>query len=218
MFYQAFKPLFPYEWRAYMAKGNAFLSEALNEAEREARRRENPLNLVLSEEEQLRIAEAQALLDNYGAGLYFKKPTSNVRFVQIVQENLDFLFEKEYLTGEESMFLFRILPKVCLGTNCLVENVKAKNPVPLNQKGLADLLGKKTPYVSRIVKQLVQKGILFKGSSGGKKVSAKSYALYVNPAIAISGTKTNIPAHLREMFFYINLELDCLKDLPVKAF
>lgn len=66
-----------------------------------------------------------------------KRPQSKVRFAQILHSNYEFLRKREYFTAKEKVFLIDIVSSIAFNSNCIVDNVKSKNPVPLNILGLA---------------------------------------------------------------------------------
>lgn len=76
------------------------------------------------------------------------------------QANLLYLREIKYLTNAEKTFLMDIAPHVEIESNCLVENCKMTNSMPLTQSDLAAILGKKKQNVNPIIKGLIDKGIL----------------------------------------------------------
>ncbi|MES9790690.1 MarR family transcriptional regulator, partial [Priestia megaterium] len=69
-----------------------------------------------------------------------RTPQSRVRFVQTLQGNQGYLNKKEYFTGREKVFLHDIVPYIAFSTNCIVLDIKAKNPVPANISEIAKLI------------------------------------------------------------------------------
>ncbi|MEK5105098.1 helix-turn-helix domain-containing protein [Cytobacillus sp. FSL M8-0252] len=146
-----------------------------------------------------------------------RSPQSKVRFAQILQTNYDFLREKDYLTAKEKTFLLDVVSFIAFDSNCIVDDVKAKNPVPLNISELAKKIKLTRANTSLSVNSLVKKGILAKAESGIEGNNAKAYSLYVNPHIIYAGDKDNVNEALKTMFFK-SMKMKILKDLPDKLF
>ncbi|AFQ30689.1 MarR family transcriptional regulator [Bacillus thuringiensis] len=142
---------------------------------------------------------------------------SKVRFAQILQSNYEFLREREYLTAKEKTFLIDIVSSIAFNSNCIVDDVKSKNPVPLNISGLAKKIGLTRANTSLSVNSLVKKGILAKAESGIDGNNAKAYSLFVNPHIIYAGDKDNVNEALKAIF-YKSMKMKILKDLPDKLF
>ena len=171
-----------------------------------------------SEEE---INNAMAFLSKAtGKDLYIgtkRSQQSKVRFVQSMQENLLYLYEKDYLTSREKVFLMDITPHIAFSSNCIVISIKVKNPAPANISEIAKLIGTARQNTSPIINSLVKKGLLFKGESGIEGNNAKAYAIFVNPHILYAGDKDNVNEALQVMF-HKAMKMKILKDLPDKLF
>lgn len=168
--------------------------------------------------------DIQAALDVLGRGtgkeLYIgtkKSPQSKVRFVQILQENLNYLYEHDYLTSREKVFLFDIMRYVAFDSNGIVLDIKAKNPVPANISEIAKMIKTERAHTSRIITSLVKKGLLFKGESGIEGNNARASAIFVNPHIIYAGDKDNVNNALQIMF-HKAMKMKIMKDLPNKLF
>ncbi|MDY7965637.1 helix-turn-helix domain-containing protein [Bacillus thuringiensis] len=146
-----------------------------------------------------------------------KSPHSRVRFAQSLQENLGFLNKNGYLTNKEKVFLSDITPYIAFSSNCIVHDIKAKNPVPANVSEIAKLIGISRQNTSLAINSLVKKGLLFKGDSGVEGNNAKAYAVFVNPHIIYAGDKDSVNEALQVMF-YKAMKMKILKDLPDKLF
>ncbi|MED2697046.1 MarR family transcriptional regulator [Bacillus thuringiensis] len=142
---------------------------------------------------------------------------SKVKFVQSMQENLHFLYEKEYLTGREKIFLMEIMPYIAFSSNCIVLDIKIKNPVPANISEIAKLIKSNRSNTSTVINSLKKKGILAKAESGIEDNNAKAYAIYINPHIMYTGDKDNVHDILRTMF-YKSMKMPILKNLPNRFF
>lgn len=197
-----------------------------NEAERNARKRdfENEKEQFKSEHngvDQEAVDDAMRLLSQAtGKDVYIgtkRSPQSKVRFVQTMQENLWFINQEKYLTNKEKVFLSDITPYIAFSSNCIVQDVKTKNPVPTNISELAKLIGITRANTSMSVNSLVKKGILAKTESGVEGNNAKAYSLFVNPHIMFAGDKDNVNESLKVMFRK-SMKMPILKDLPNKLF
>ncbi|MFB9758864.1 MarR family transcriptional regulator [Ectobacillus funiculus] len=146
-----------------------------------------------------------------------RAPQSRVRFVQFMQENLGHLNKREYLTGREKIFLNDMVPYIAFSSNCIVLDIKAKNPVPANITEIANMIGSDRSNTSKVINSLVKKGILFKGESGIEGNNAKAYAIFVNPHIFYAGDKENVNEALKVMF-HKAMKMPILKELPDKLF
>jgi len=192
------------------------LEKALEAAERKARLRDIENSQVLSQEELNLANQLQAKANAGKMKLVPEKKVKNkAKFAQIIQPNWGYLFEIDYLKTEEYKFLNRIIPYIGFRSNCLVDDINKKSPVPLSQSDLAQKLGSSKPTVSRLVKQLIDKGIMSKAESGKDDVNARMYALYINPHIIYCGDRDNINETLQTMF---RKTPKALKKLPERLF
>ncbi|MEH7510047.1 MarR family transcriptional regulator, partial [Priestia megaterium] len=69
-----------------------------------------------------------------------RKIKNNTPFVEIIQHNFSYLRKEGYLTLAEKGFLVDISEFVGFSSNCIVDDVKKKDPIPLNQSDLARAL------------------------------------------------------------------------------
>jgi len=192
------------------------LEKALEAAERKARLRDIDNSKVLTQEELDLANQLQAKANAGKMKLVPEKKIKNkAKFAQIIQPNWGYLFEIDYLKTEEYKFLNRVIPYIGFRSNCLVDDINKKSPVPLSQSDLAQKLGSSKPTVSRLVKQLIDKGIMSKAESGKDDVNARMYALYINPHIIYCGDRDNINETLQTMF---RKTPRALKKLPERLF
>ncbi|WP_441327050.1 hypothetical protein, partial [Klebsiella pneumoniae] len=80
-------------------------------------------------------------------------------------------------------------PYIAFSSNCIVLDIKAKNPVPANITEIAKLIDASRQPTSTVINSLVKKGILFKGDSGVEGNNAKAYAVFINPHVVYAGDK-----------------------------
>ncbi|WP_241771324.1 winged helix-turn-helix transcriptional regulator [Priestia megaterium] len=201
------------------------LEGKLAEAEKNARLRDLEIEREKSKNDfhgvdQKEIDQAIQTVSKAAGGkeVYFgikKSPKSKVKFVQINQPNLGYLMEKEYFKSEEMKFLFRIMPYIAFRSNCIVDDINIKNAIPVTQVELAKKIGSSQPTVNRLVKQLIDKGIIAKAETGREGVSARSYALFLNPNIIYSGDRDDVNETLQMIFKKVNLK-SVFKNLPHK--
>jgi len=151
-------------------------------------------------------------------GIYTKRsPQSKVRFAQMLQDNLEFLISEKYLTGSEKIFLLDIIPHIAFSSNCIVLEIKAKNPVPANITEISKLICTERSHTSRIITSLTKKGLVAKAESGIEGNNAKAYAIFINPHIIYAGDKDNVNDALQVMFNKA-MKMNILKNLPDKLF
>lgn len=195
---------------------NLKMQKALQEAEKKARLREIENGKVLSEEELNYVNELQAKANSKGMKLVPERKIKNkVRFVQLIQENILYLRDIKYLTTAEKNFLMDLVPNVEFSSNCIVNDSRQVNSLPVTQSDLAEILGKKKQNVNPIIKGLIDKGILARSESGIEDNNVRAYALFINPHIMFSGDKDNINGTLKAMFRKTPKEL---KNLPIRLF
>jgi len=192
------------------------MQKALQEAEKKARLREIKNGKVLTEEELNYANELQAKANSKGMKLVPERKIKNkVRFVQLIQENILYLRDIKYLTTAEKNFLMDLVPNVEFSSNCIVNDSRQVNSLPVTQSDLAEILGKKKQNINPIIKGLIDKGILARSESGVEDNNVRAYALFINPHIMFSGDKDNVNGTLKAMFRKTPKEL---KSLPVKLF
>jgi len=195
---------------------NLKMQKALQEAEKKARLREIENGKVLTEEELNYANELQAKANSKGMKLVPERKIKNkVRFVQLIQENILYLRDIKYLTTAEKNFLMDLVPNVEFSSNCIVNDSRQVNSLPVTQSDLAEILGKKKQNINPIIKGLIDKGILARSESGVEDNNVRAYALFINPHIMFSGDKDNVNGTLKAMFRKTPKEL---KSLPVKLF
>lgn len=185
-----------------------------SEAERKARLRDFENEKILTEEEFQQANELQAKANSRGMKLVPERKVKNkAKFAQIIQENWLYLIQNDILKNEEIMFLNKVLGFIGFRSNCLVQDIKAKEQIPMTQTELAEQLKMSRTNANRLIKQLIEKGIMGKFESGRDGLNAKMYALYINPNIILCGDRDNINETLKTMFKRKTKEL---KNLPIR--
>lgn len=194
-------------------------------AEKNARKRDLEINQKHFEEEhhgvdQETVDEALKVLSKATGGkeVYIgtkKSPQSRVKFAQFIQDNIGCVEEQNYLDNKEIVFIWKISRKIGFLSNCIVDDIHKKNPVPLTQTDIACLLKRTKNNINPIIKSLVNKGILAVSETGIEGKNAKANAYFVNPNIIFAGNKEDINPTLKAMFSRVPKEL---KNLPIKLF
>lgn len=143
----------------------AKLAKKLRKEYKKARLKDIQNEKILSHEEMEFANELQA--NTKGMKLVpDRKIKNNIPFVQIIQHNFSHLRKEGYLTLAEEGFLVDISEFVGFSSNCIVDDVKKKDPIPLNQSDLAKALGRGKNKISPLVTSLVDKGIMAHAESG----------------------------------------------------
>lgn len=142
-----------------------------------------------------------------------KKIKNNSPFVQIMQQNVIYLMENEYMTTAEWMFLLKISGYIGFRSNCIVFECNSKDPIPMSQTDIAKTLRTTKSRISSTIKTLVEKGIIAKAESGKEDINARMYSLFINPNIMYSGDKDKPNETLKAMFRKVPKGL---RNLPVK--
>lgn len=146
-----------------------------------------------------------------------KSPQNKIKFAQTLQENLHYLYKHKYLTGKEKKFLMDIMPYIAFSSNCIVFDIKVKNPIPANITEIAKLIGSARQNTNTVINSLKKKGVIAKTESGIKGNNTKTYTMFINPHIIYAGDKDNVNKTLRTMFFKA-MKMPILKDLPNRLF
>ncbi|PDY85345.1 MarR family transcriptional regulator [Bacillus toyonensis] len=188
----------------------------LKQIDKNARLRDIENSRILSEEEMYLANELQAKANSHGMKLVPERKIKNkAKFVQIIQQNIQYLFEIDYLTNAEKVFLLDI--SMCVGflSNCLVSDINSKEHIPLTQRELAKRIGRYETKVSPLIRKLIDKGIIARSESGIDDNNVRAYALFINPHIMFSGNRDDVNPTLKAMFRKVPKQL---KDLPIKLF
>lgn len=187
-----------------------------SEVEKNARLRDIDNSKILTEEEMEMANDLQAKANARGMKLVPERKTkSKVRFAQLIQDNIWYIEENSYLDNKEIVFLWKISSKVGFLSNCIVDSIHKKSPVPLTQTDIARVLKRTKNNVNPIIKSLVDKGILAVSEVGVDGNNARANAYFVNPNIMFAGDKDDVNQTLRAMFSRVPKEL---KKLPIKLF
>ncbi|MED1058988.1 MarR family transcriptional regulator [Bacillus pseudomycoides] len=185
-------------------------------AEKNARRRDIENSKVLTEEELRQANELQAKANARGMKLVpERKIKSKVKFAQIIQDNIGYLEEIDYLDNKEIVFLWKISRKIGFLSNCIVDDIHKKSPIPLTQTDIALILKRTKNNVNPIIKSLVDKGILAVSEIGVEGNNVRANAYFMNPNIIFAGNKDDVNLTLQAMFYKVPKELT---KLPIRLF
>lgn len=204
-------------------KDTVFLSDLMDKAEKKARVRKSKIEVeldtkVLDANEKLRELEKYA--DKLGLGVYKKRQRSNIKHVQIIQENLEWAFKNNLLTDAEQHFLFRISSLVEFGSNVICKKADKKY-IPCNINDIVEITKKSRSVISPIINSLVDKGFLGYFETGVDRKHPKnenephpgrSKIIVVNPRIMHSGYNDQVNQTLQRLFS------NSLKKAPIKMF
>jgi hypothetical protein len=145
-----------------------------------------------------------------------RSPQSKVKFAQFIQDNWNYALETDFFTDEEMLFLLRVQRFLQFKSNCIVDDIHSRSAVPMTQKAIAERLGTSSPTVSKIVNNLVNKGVIVKANGHKPEgVKARTYALFINPNIIYSGERDNVETTLKALF---TNSKPIFKDFPVALF
>ena len=198
---------------------------SFTEAERKARQRDFEIEEKKFTEEHNGVNQddfqkaLETMSKATGKDIYVgtkRSPQSKVKFVQFIQDNWDYALENAFFTDEEMLFLLRIQRFLQFKSNCIVDDIHSRSAIPMTQKQIAERLGTSTPKVSRIVKNLVEKGIIVRAV--GPKIernNVRTYALFINPNIIYSGGRDNVEVTLKALFSNAK---PLLKGFPIALF
>ncbi|PFC35666.1 MarR family transcriptional regulator [Bacillus cereus] len=207
----------------------------IDQAEKKSRVKENKVEDFLEQANIGLSAEQQQVLlqilhsttgDDYFIGKK-KKRTDGVKFVQMITENIDYLCEIGYLTQPEKAFLFELSRFLEFKSNVVVEknDVEVK-PNAASPSYLAKKLGKTRTSISKVMNDLLVKGILGVAETGittedGRSCSSRTW--FVNPNILCNAPKDDIDRATQQIFAKSlrNIQLEGSKKkhkLPIYLF
>ncbi|KRD85863.1 hypothetical protein ASE51_27110 [Bacillus sp. Root147] len=107
--------------------------------------------------------------------------------MQFIQDNWDYLITNDYFGNDELLLLMKISGKVGFLSNCIVHDIHAKSQIPMTQSDIASYLGINKGNLSRIIKSLIDKGVIVRAVGFKEGINARAYSLYLNPHIIYSG-------------------------------
>ncbi|RWS38635.1 Rep protein [Bacillus mycoides] len=190
---------------------NEELGQALNQADRNARKRDFEKNGKLRDQaEELKKSLLQQLKELTGEDHYVgtnKDPFAGEPFNQVMHRNLDLLNSIGYLTQAEESFLFRIQAYLEFRSNVIIcrdDKFKRKRksaeedfelPKAATVSEIAEMIGKSREKTSLVMNSLKKKEILLNPEGAGqiiengRTVSPRTWV--VNPYIMICAPRKN---------------------------
>lgn len=183
------------------------MQNALEAAEKHARLRDGE---KLVDVAAVAIEEQKA--NGQGYALYKLKNKNKALFVQTIQENLDVLIRKEFLTNAELGFLFSLMPLVQLHSNGITDRETGQF---MTVSEIAKYLKRDRTGISATIQSLLVKGILFELIDSQEikehKRSVTRRPLFMNPEIIYAGDRNRINATLSKLV----IEFDKLEKKKV---
>ncbi|MGX5390060.1 Rep protein [Bacillus thuringiensis] len=190
---------------------NEELGQALNQADRNARKRDFEKNEKQRDQaEELKKSLLQQLKELTGEDHYIgtnKDPFAGEPFNQVIHRNLDLLNSIGYFTQAEGDFLFRIQAYLEFKSNVIINREdkfkkKRKNigddfelPKAATVSEIAEMIGKSRQKTSTVMNSLKKKEILLNPEGAGqiiengRTVSPRTWI--VNPYIMICAPRKN---------------------------
>ncbi|MFY0128290.1 MarR family transcriptional regulator [Bacillus cytotoxicus] len=129
-----------------------------------------------------------------------KKPTDQVKFVQIIIDNINYLIEIGYLSSKEEAFLFKLTSCVEFKTNVIIDR---ENNKPASPTYLAEKFKMTRQSISSIMNGLLKKGILAVAQAGvttedGRVCTSRTW--FVNPNVMCCSPKDGIDQATQHIF------------------
>lgn len=158
------------------------------------------------------INELEKKANSFGFGIYKINQRNKAVFTQTINDNLETLVTKKYLTNAESTFLFLLMPFVELHSNALVN----RNGQFMSVTELAASLNRERTRTSKTITQLLEKGMMFEFVNAQEikkyKRNISQRPLFMNPEIIYRGDKNRINATLTKLV----MEYDILESKGIK--
>lgn len=171
------------------------LQKRLEAAEQHARLRESERTVDLSE-----VARQEQKANQMGYGLYKIKTKNKTPFVQMFHENIDILIKEKYMTMNELGFLSALSPFIAMGSNA-IKNPETDQFMTITE--IANVLGVQRENLSRTIKKLIDKGLIYEIVSAKEiklyKRNVNARPLFLNPEIIYKGNKDEIDPMLCDM-------------------
>ena len=167
----------------------------LESAEKNARIRERETVVDLAS-----VTNEERKANEQGYGLYKLKDKNKALFVQAIQQNLDVLIRKEYLTNAELGFLFSLMPLVELHSNGITDPETGQF---MTVSDFAKYLKRERTGFSSTIQSLLEKGILLEIVDSQEikehKRSVTRRPIFMNPEIIYAGDRNRINATLSKL-------------------
>lgn len=184
------------------------IKRSLDEAEKKARTRDFDNEIDVNT-----VNEIEEKANERGFGLYKKRVQNRANFTQVIYENLDVIVKSSYLSMNELGFLMSLQPLIEYQINAIMDKEK---DTFMTVSAIAKYIGVSRVHASRIIQELLNKGILFEFvnvreiKKFNRNVSPRT--LFVNPELFYAGDRNKIDATLATL---VN-EYDVLEDEGIK--
>lgn len=132
-----------------------------------------------------------------GYGLYKIKDVNQANFTQTITDNWDIIMRNNYLTSRELTFMMSIQSLIGFDSNAIIDK-KTGNFLTVSE--IAKYLKRERSGVSKTIKSLITKGILFEFVNVDeirefdRNVTART--LFVNPELVYAGDRNRINSTL----------------------
>ena len=170
------------------------LNQALWGAEARARERDlrAEINIDL-------VANELRKADEAGLRLIRERQKSPVPFVQVIEDNLNYIVESEYLSTSELAFLMCVMGRAEMHSNAIV-NADGRY---MTISALAESTKYSVRQARSLISSLIEKGIIFEFIDGNQLQQVKRHGrvieerpLYLNPELIFKGDRNRINATL----------------------
>lgn len=170
-----------------MADGKG-LKLAFAQAEINANKRDNSTNIDLA---YMDLQAQKASERGYFIGK--RKQRDNIKFAQLISENIEYLNMKSYLTTAEKAFILDLSPYVQVYSHAVVD---PKTGQYFTVTELAKNLKRSRQKTSPLIDGLIRKGIMFEFANVlelkifGRSVTARPF--FITPEIMCNGSRDRI--------------------------
>lgn len=189
------------------------LRRSLQKAELRAKERGDgtSINLDIVDQEERKANER-------GFVLARKRRVNPTHFTQVINENIAYLDESQYLTGAEFGFILTLAPLLQMGTNAIVH---PKSGQYCSVSDIAEKLQRSRPKTSSMISTLIQKGIMYEFVNVlelkhyGRQVTARPF--FLSPEILCCGDKSRLEGGIVRLMIHSSILEKSGIRLPIKA-
>lgn len=146
------------------------------------------------------VSLEESKANNLGYGLYKIRDKNKARFCQAIQENLDVIIQSKHLSNSELGFLLSMMPLVQLHSNAIIDH---KDNRFLSISEIARYLGRERTATSKIIAELLNKGMLFEFADIHEikqhKRNVTQRPLFMNPEVIYAGDRNRISSTLARL-------------------
>ncbi|WP_067729910.1 helix-turn-helix domain-containing protein [Oceanobacillus damuensis] len=146
------------------------------------------------------VSQEEKKANDQGYGLYKLRDKNKARFCQAIQENLSAIIKARHLTNSEIGVLLSLMPLVQLHSNAIIDH---NNNHFLSISEIARYLGRERSATSKIITQLLNKGMLFEFADVQEikqyRRNVTQRPLFMNPELIYAGDRNRINATLARL-------------------